>query len=167
MSNPHHIDKSCHFASARCGFRMWTNDSGSIQIETALGFMMIMTLMLGIIEVCMMGYTYSVLEDATREGVRYAAIHGTDSTACSGPGTGSGSACSDASGANISNYVTVFTQQFCGNLSGMDVSVTYPDGTSTPASQVQVMITYTYQPLFKLPGTRHTLQVSSEGRIMY
>lgn len=138
-------------------------DEGSILIETALGFMLTMTMVLGIVEGCMMVYTFSVLEDAAREGVRYAAIHGTNSTSCSGPSTG----CADSAGALVVSDVTAYARLFAGNLTGMTVSVTYPDNASSAASRVQVAITYTYVPLFKYPGISHLLTVSSQGRILY
>ncbi len=138
-------------------------DGGSILIETALGFMLIITMVLGIIECCMMAYTLSILEDAAREGVRYASVHGTDSTSCSGPDVG----CADSTYANVVSDVTSYASAFSGILSGMSVTVTYPDGTSTATSRVLVAITYTYQPHFLFPGPSHVMTVSSEGRIVY
>jgi len=143
--------------------RLGRGEDGSIVIETALGFMITMTMVLVIIECCMMVYTYSVLEDAVREGVRFASIHGIDSSSCSGPSSG----CADSTGANVVSDVTVYAGKFVGNLAGMGVTVTYPDGKSTPTSRVSVQIVYTYQPLFRFPGASHVLQVSSQGRIVY
>ena len=143
--------------------RLGRGEYGSIVIETAIGFMITMTMVLGIIECCMMAYTYSVLEDAVREGVRFAAIHGTDSSSCSGPSSG----CADSTGTNVVSDVTSYAGKFVGNLVGMGVTVTYPDGTSTPTSRVSVQIVYTYQSLFHFPGASHILQVSSQGRIVY
>jgi len=139
------------------------NESGSVLIETALGFMLMMAMVLGIIESCMMVYTLGVLEDAAREGVRYASVHGTDSTNCSGPTVG----CTDSTYANVVNAVTSYAGQFSGILSGMSVSVTYPDGTSAPTARVQVAIRYTYTPHFFFPGVNHVMQISSQGRIAY
>lgn len=137
--------------------------SGAVAIETALGFMLIMAMVLGIIEMCMMAYTYAALEDATREGVRYASIHGTDSSNCSGPSTG----CGDPSAANVVSDVKTYAGTYVGNLSGMSVTVSYPDNASTATSRVQVAIVYTYRPLFNYPGISHQLNVSSEGRILF
>ena len=138
-------------------------DGGSILIETALSFMVMMTMVLGIIEFCVMCYTYAVVEDAAREGVRYASIHGTDSTACSGPSTG----CSDITGANVVSHVTSYAGEFTASSSKMQVTVSYPDSASTPTSRVQVAIHLAYPPLFHVPGSAQTLQVSSEGRIVF
>lgn len=136
---------------------------GSVAVETALGFMVVMAMVLGIMECCMMAYTYGVLEDAAREGVRYASVHGSDSSSCSGPSTG----CGDPTAANVVTDVTAYAGNYAGNLGGMTVTVTYPDAASTATSRVQVAIAYTYQPLFNYPGMSHLLQVSSQGRIMF
>ena len=111
----------------------------------------------------MMGYSYSVLEDAAREGVRYAIIHGTDSASCSGPSTG----CGDSTGANVVSDVKVYADVFTKADPNLNVTVSYPDGTSTPESRVQVTVTETYQPVFHLPLSSPTMSVSSEGRILY
>ncbi len=143
--------------------RILRDELGSVAIETALGFMLIMVMVLGIIEFSMMAYTFGVLEESAREGVRYATIHGTDSTNCSGPSSG----CADSSAANVSSDVTTYAKAYAGNVSGMSVTVTYPDAASTPNSRVQVAISYQYQPLFAFPGTPPTLNISAIGRILY
>jgi Flp pilus assembly protein TadG len=132
------------------------NDSGSVQIETALAFMLMMTCVLGIIEFCLMTYTYSVYADSVRQGVRYATVHGSDSSNCSGPTSG----CGDQTGANVVSVVTSYAKQYTAPISGMTVQVTYPDsGGCTPPSRVIVTATYTYASLFKYPGSPHVFQV--------
>jgi Flp pilus assembly protein TadG len=54
-----------------------------------------------IFEFCMAIYTYSVLGNAAREGVRYAIVHGTDNSSCSGPSSG----CADSGGNNVTAVV--------------------------------------------------------------
>jgi Flp pilus assembly protein TadG len=139
------------------------DDRGAMMIEMALGFMAMMLMLLGIMECCMMGYTYACLEDAAREGVRYACVHGTDSPSCSGPSTG----CADSTAANVIADVQAYAGTFVTNPGTMAVTVTYPDGASTGTSRVQVSITQIYQPVFHLPLANQTLTVSSSGRIMY
>lgn len=142
----------------------FSSEAGSVAIETALSFMLVMTMILGIIEFSVMMYTYSVLADAARHGVRYASVHGANSPNCSGPSNG----CADSSATNVVNDVTTFANNFAGNVSGMTVQVTYPDaGGSTAPSRVTVGITYTYQPLFHVVGTDLVFHVSSQGRILY
>lgn len=144
--------------------RGFCSESGSVTIETALSFMLVMTMVLGIIELCIMAYTYSVLADAARHGVRYATIHGASSSNCSGPSIG----CKDSSAANVVNDVTIYANNFSRNISGMTVQVIYPDaGGSTTPSRVTVSITYTYQSMFHVLGSGPAFHVSSQGRILY
>lgn len=148
------------FGTPEAHFR---SDSGSVAIETALVFMLIITLMIGIIECCVMMYTFSVVAEAARHGVRYATIHGSMSSSCSGPSTG----CADSTGANVVSDVTTFANQFVKNVTGLTVQVSYPDaGGSTAPSRVTVGVTYTYVPMF-ISGMRHSFHVSSQGRILY
>ena len=140
------------------------DESGSVLIETAGSFMLVMAMVLGIVECCTMAYTYGVLSEAARNAVRYATVHGTDSTNCSGPSAG----CTDSTAANVSNQVTDFAAAFLQNTSGITVNVSYPDASgSAPPSRVIVSLSYTYQPLFSLFAMHPTFQVSDEGRIVY
>jgi Flp pilus assembly protein TadG len=144
--------------------RLRQDESGAVAIETAASFVLLITLVLGIIEFSMMTYTYGVMAEAARHGVRYASIHGVDSSTCSGPSTG----CSDPTAANVVNDVNTFASQFLNTMSSAVVRVTYPDaGGSAVASRVTVAITYTYQPLFRFPGLQQTFQLSAQGRILY
>ena len=143
--------------------RPLASDSGSVVIESAMAFILIVTVMIGIIECCVMMYTFSVVAEAARHGVRYATIHGTMSSNCSGPSTG----CADSTGSNVVTDVTTFANQFVKNVSGLTVQVSYPDtGGSTAPSRVTVGVTYTYVPMF-ISGMRHSFHVSSQGRILY
>jgi len=137
-------------------------DRGTVAIETSVGFMLMMAMLLGIMECSVMGYTYAVLEESAREGVRYAIVHGSDSSSCSGPSTGC-----DATAQNVIDDVKAYANTFAGTLSGISVSVTYPDGASTGTSRVKVSITQTYVSVFHIPGISQTLTVSSTGRILY
>jgi Flp pilus assembly protein TadG len=144
--------------------RLRQGEHGAVAIETALSFMLVITLVFGIIEFSMMIYTYGVMAEAARHGVRYASIHGTDSSTCSGPSTG----CGDPTAANVVNEVNTFAAKLINTMSGAVVQVSYPDASgSTVSSRVTVVITYTYQPLFRFPGLNQTFQLSAQGRILY
>jgi Flp pilus assembly protein TadG len=143
-------------------FSRLRDDSGAFMIEMACGFMILMTMVIGIMECSMMAYAYTIVEESAREGVRYASTHGSDSGTCQGPSTGCDSGAA-AVIADVKRYATGFS----GTLSNMTVTVNYPDGTSTGTSRVQVIVTDVYSPIFKFPGSTHTLSASSEGRIMY
>ncbi|MHB8302656.1 MAG: TadE/TadG family type IV pilus assembly protein [Acidobacteriaceae bacterium] len=139
------------------------NESGSLVLETALALLVIVPMVLWLFEMCMLTYTYSVLGDAARQGVRYAIVHGTDNTNCSGPSSG----CSDSTGGNVVSVVDTAAAYCFHNISGMTVQVSYPDASSAPPSRVGVAIQYTYVPYFKLPGIATVLQLSAQGRIIY
>ncbi|HLI62546.1 MAG TPA: TadE/TadG family type IV pilus assembly protein [Terriglobales bacterium] len=139
-------------------------EAGSMIIEFALSVWALFLVTFLIFEFCMALYTYSVLGDAAREGVRYAIAHGTDSSLCSGPSPG----CPDSSGNNIINVVKGYTAISFHDMSAMTVTPTWPDGTSTPSSRVIVTISYPYVSYFSVPGfTSPTMQVTAEGRIVF
>ena len=138
-------------------------ECGSALIETSLAYMLGMAMVLGIIEFAMMCYTFGVVSEAARTGVRYAVMHGSDSSVCSGPTTG----CTDFTGANVVARVDAFAATFAKNRSAMAVTVTYPDSASTPPSRVVVSIAYTYVPLFTISSTGHVFHVTEQGRIVY
>lgn len=138
-------------------------EHGSLMVETAISLLVILPIVLWLCELCMLTYTYSVLGDAARLGVRYAIVHGADSSNCSGPSAG----CGDLGGANVMAVVKQDAHYSFHDVTGMTVQVAYPDSSSMPPSRVAVSISYSYVPYVKLPGIAHTLQLSAEGRIVY
>lgn len=151
----------CPVTLRRCG--LYAEENGSTLIEVALSVLIIATLALGIFEVSSMLYTYNVLGDAAREGLRYAVVHGTDSGLCSGPSSG----CGDTSGANIVTVVHNYAVVSFHDVRTMNVTPSWPDGTSTPGSRVKVQITYTYHPYVHFPGLSPQMNLSAEGRIAF
>jgi len=138
-------------------------DDGSLVVETALALVLVVPMVFWLFELCMLVYTYSVLGDAARQGVRYAIVHGTDNANCSGPSSG----CADSTGANVSTVVNQAAAYSFHNLSNMTVQVTYPDDSSTPLSRIAVAIEYNYVPYIQLPGIATKLQLQAQGRIVY
>jgi hypothetical protein len=136
---------------------------GSATLETALALIVGIPFCLYAFETCMLTYTEGVIADATRLGVRYAIVHGTDSSNCSGPSKG----CADSTGTNVQNVVSNNAVISLHNMTGLVVTVSYPDGTSTPGSHVLVQSSYDYVPYFSMPGIAQTLQAQSEGVIVY
>jgi hypothetical protein len=117
-----------------------------------------------IFEFCMMIYTYGVLCNAAREGVRYAIVHGTDNSLCSGPSSG----CGDTAGSNITAVVDGYAALSFHDTSGMTVTPAWPDGTSTPDSRVLVTVTYPYISYLQIPGfSSPSMSVTAEGRIVF
>jgi hypothetical protein len=132
-------------------------------IETALALLVVIPLVFWVFELCMLTYTFSVLGDAARLGMRYAIDHGTDSSLCSGPSEG----CADPSAANVISVVRQAATSSFHDVSNMNVQVTYPDGSSSPPARVDIAINYTYVPYIQLPGISQGIHVVSQGRIVY
>jgi Flp pilus assembly protein TadG len=146
--------------------RLRRNQAGQAQVEFILSVLFLLLLVVGIVEMIIMMYTYTVLADAAKEGVRYAIVHGCDySTAtCSGTCT---PACTDTTGTNVSDYARNYLRASLHDESAMTVSVTYPDASSLPTSRVRVTVTYPYQPIFGLGWPTVTVRAAAEGRIFY
>ena len=139
------------------------DQQGSVAIETALGITVLVTLMLGVIEFSMMTYTYAVYAEAARKAVRYAVVHGSDSSVCSGPSTG----CGDSTAANVVSAVTGSVSNLSAQATSLNVNVSYPDSSCAPPSRVVVTVSYTYKPISGLSGLNRTFTTTSAGRIQY
>ncbi|MGB8888597.1 MAG: TadE/TadG family type IV pilus assembly protein [Candidatus Korobacteraceae bacterium] len=151
----------------RCDLRrsqLVRGESGSMLIEFSLSVWALLLMAFLIFEFCMAIYTYSVLSNAAREGVRYAIVHGTDNRSCSGPSSG----CGDSAGSNVTALVNSYAAISFHDTNGMTVTPSWPDGTSTPASRVLVTISYPYIPYMTLPGFHAPqMQIKAEGRIVF
>ena len=140
---------------------------GQAQVEFALTVVFVMLLILGSLEMIVLIYTYSVLADSAKEGVRYAIVHGTGvGAACSGPG-GSSITCTDSAAANVVTKVTNYTSVSFHDSSAMTITPTYPDGSSVAPARVRVTVSYPYQPIFGLGWPTVTLHAAAEGRIVF
>ena len=139
------------------------DDAGTMIVEFALSALIGLTLMLGIIEVSSLLYTYNVIGNAARDGLRYAVIHGTDSGLCSGPSSG----CADSTGANIVTVVQNTAQYSFHDVSRLSVTPSWPDSSSAPGSRVKVQVTYTYVPYVHIAGLSPQISTVSEGRIVF
>jgi Flp pilus assembly protein TadG len=146
---------------------------GQASVEFALTIVFVMVIILGAIEMIMLIYTYSVLADAAKEGVRYAIVHGTQvgGSNCSGPGsTGpgvTGITCTDSSGTNVQNAVLAYAAMTFHDTSTMTITPTYPDGSSAAPSRVRVDVAYPYLPFFGLGWPSVTVNATAEGRIAF
>jgi TadE-like protein len=143
--------------------------AGQALVEFALTIVMVIIVLFGAIELTLMIYTYNVLADAAKEGVRYAIVHGTGVGAsnCSGPGGGGVGACTDSTGANIKTVVGKYTSLSFHDSTAMTVSPTYPDSSSVAPSRVRVTVSYVYQPFLSIAWTTMTVNAAAEGRIVF
>ena len=157
---------------------------GQATVEFALTVLLFMLLVVGAMEMIVLVYTYNVLADAAKEGVRYAIVHGSRNGFPSGPGStgdidglpapiGTTGGCAvDGSGcASGYGVVKSYARYSLHDTTNMNVVVTYPDTGNPPANQapnrVRVVVTYPYQPFFGLGWPSVTISAASEGRIFY
>ena len=136
---------------------------GSALVETSLALILAFPAILSAFELCMFTYTQAILGDAARVGTRYAIVHGTDSTLCSGPSTG----CADSTAANVISTVTNYATDSLSSLRSISVTPSYLDSSSAPPSRVTVTVTYTYTPLFNSSVLSIPMYATAEGRIVY
>ncbi len=138
---------------------------GQAVIEFLLSILMVLLLVFMMFEAALMVYTYNVLGDAAKEGVRYAIVHGCDVATPSGTcGAGGGG---DPGGANVQSVVTQYAAYSFHDISGMTVSVTYPDGAANAADRVRVTVSYPYRPLINFGWPAIEVNAVAEGRIVY
>jgi hypothetical protein len=148
-------------------------ERGQSLVEFALTILFIFLLFVGMLEMIFLMYAYNTLADSAKEGVRYAIVHGTGNTICSGPGLPSGTppiVCPDLTGLNVKNVVNNFAG--LSMQSGSTVTVDYNPSNANgvlcnvPGCMVQVRVSQTYQPLFGLGWPSVTLYAAADGRIM-
>jgi len=143
------------------------NRAGQAMVEFLLSILVLLIVVVGIIEMIGLIYTYTVLADAATEGVRYAIVHGCnkDGSMCSGICTLN--PCTDSTGDNVTAYARQFLGASLHDPSAIPVTVNYPNGDSKSTSLVTVTISYPYQPLFGLSWPTITVRAKAEGRIFY
>ncbi len=145
--------------------RLSAGQKGQALIEFALVSLFLMLLIIGVMEMFLFIHTYNVMADSAKEGVRYAIVHGGDSS----------SASSSSSYTNITSVVKGYAQLSMHDVSAMTVNVTYnPNAeasctpTNMPPCAVQVVVSYTYSPLFGLPWfPKVPVSAAAEGRIVF
>lgn len=59
-------------------------EEGATVVEMALSMIVLLTMLFGLIEMCLALYTYHYVSDAAREGTRYAIVHGATCTVSGG-----------------------------------------------------------------------------------
>ena len=157
-----------------------TRQRGQALVEFAFVLVFWVIMIIAIIEMVLFVYTYNVLADSAKEGVRYAIVHGsnnvmTPASPCgpvtcpdvTGPAAPSGTVPGYGSGFGV---VKTFAQLSLHSTTNMTVAINYPGGDATPANKtpnrVQVTVSYPYQPLFGLGWPTVTVNAAAEGRIM-
>jgi Flp pilus assembly protein TadG len=142
---------------------------GQAAVEFALTIGILVFLLVGMLELTMFVYTYSVLADAAKEGVRYAIVHGASVSGLTSGDTSSTPwpTCQTKATGSLLTTVQTFAVASLHSASTMNIYACYPDGSNKPGSAVQVSVSYLYQPLFGLGWPKVTVSANSAGRIMF
>lgn len=123
-------------------------EGGQALVEFALVSLTFFMLVFGMIDVGRAVWHYNTLAQATREGTRYAIVHGADSSDPSGPGS------AYYTPPNSDTQVSQVVENHAGSLntSLLTVESTWIDGTNGEGHQVTVSSQYTYEPIFNMFG---------------
>jgi hypothetical protein len=145
-------------------------------IEFLLSMMTVLFVLFWMWEGVMVVYTYNVLSDAAKEGLRYAIVHGPGNSNCSGPAPSGSGACPDASATNVVNIVKDYASYSfhdlsavtagCTALAANQICVSYPDGTNAPPNRVRVVVNYNFVPYIRLPWAAPHIVAVAEGRMV-
>jgi Flp pilus assembly protein TadG len=116
-------------------------ESGQAMIEVAVVLPVMLTLVIGLMEVCMAFYTHEYISELAREGTRYAVVHGSTCETSAGASCTASTTNSDSS--SVYSYVKGLGWP---NIGGGTLTpvVTYPDGDEAPNHRVKVSITYQF-----------------------
>jgi Flp pilus assembly protein TadG len=134
--------------------RLGGSECGSAILETALSIILLLTFLFGIMETCLMLYTYHFISEAAREGTRYAVVRG--STAGTGNCTAPGPATCRAQGGNDTGDIATYVKGLSfpgidpGNMTVNSAWSSYVNGSScggvcnSPGNLVTVRVTYNF-----------------------
>jgi len=145
---------------------------GQASVEFLLSAVFLMTLILWAVQLVVAIYTYVILAEAAKEGVRYAIVHGSDISSSSGPTSGSActpdattALCSCTSDDSNVSSVEDAVINYASYLDRSNINVCYLDGKNAAPSRVQVTVSYPLSSMFTLGWTPPTIHASAVGRI--
>jgi len=169
----HELAVKSNFTSR--GAQRRPRQAGQAMVEFMLVIVFLLVLFVSILQMILLMHAYNTLADAAKEGIRYAVVHGTGNTNCSGPGLPSATppvTCSGTPYPNVQTAVTNFAAVSFQNVSASNVTVDYNPNSAngiacnTPGCLVRVTVSYTYQPFFGLGWPKFPLYAAADGRIM-
>lgn len=138
---------------------MRRDERGQALVEFALVLPVAVLLIVGLFDSARAVWLTATLAAATREGTRYAIVHGAQSAAPTGPGASSYTAPS------TDTAVEGVVRQYAVGVANMTVSATWPDGDAKRGSRVTIAATAPFTPVLSEAllggGLRVTLRGSS------
>lgn len=122
--------------------RTFHDDGAQSLVEFALVLPLFLLIVTGIFDVARAVWQENTLAYASREGTRYAIVHG----AAGNPIVGPCSICLNPVSNNLTNVVNAVTTNAVG-VYGIDVTIDYPDGGNNRLQRVTVDATAPFIPL--------------------
>jgi hypothetical protein len=150
------------------GAQMKRRQRGQALVETALVLPIFLLVLYGIIELGRYVYMVQVLNDAAREGTRYAIVHGSQALCPSGPMPGGATNACDPNGDKVTAVAKKYAVGFVSSVSFPSIA-TCPTTPTNPCWQpnnqrqnsVTVQVHTTFSPLLPLPLPAITVEGSS------
>jgi len=138
---------------------------GQALVEVALVSLVFLTMVLGLVEVGRAVWSYNWLAHATREGARYAIVHGSKASDPSGPGSTHYTA--PDQDAMIAGVVQRHLEALDDDQ--LSIQAEWPDGTNQRGGRVKVTARYRFESIFSslLPLPTVDLVGSSTMTISY
>ena len=138
------------------------SERGQALVEFSLISIVFFLLVFGMVDVGRAVWNYNTLAQATREGARYAIVHGGDSSDPSGPGS------AYYTPPNTDSMVTQQVEKFGGGLnpSQLTVQTVWPEGSNISGSQVTVTSQYEFEPIFDFLGLVSFTMTSSSTMLI-
>src|SRR6266496_816064 len=128
----------------RCIKGKQKSQKGLAMVEFLLSVMMLMVLVFFCFELFMLLYSYNILADAAKEGVRNAVVSGSNSATPAGPTTGTASNCT-TNVSPVKNVVKSYAALTFHDISAMTVNVCDLDGNNIAPTRVQGTIQNAHQ----------------------
>lgn len=136
-----------------------SSDSGQALVELAVGFSLMMLILLGAVEFGQMAYTSIEVANAAKAGVQYAAQNSNTANDTTGIQNAAKGSASDLTG------MTVTSSTFCTCTDGSACDVTV--NTNCPGSHVIETVTvntqYSLTTWFKIPQLGNTITLRGKG----
>ncbi|MDR3725622.1 MAG: TadE/TadG family type IV pilus assembly protein [Terracidiphilus sp.] len=138
----------------KSGFAGILNEEGSELVETALSYGILLTLLVGLLQITLAVYAYHYVSDAAREATRWAMVRGSNCTGLAGCGAGNPDIQAFVQnlgypGIMASNLATTthwYTQTMDTNVTPntvvLSICGTDPTGCNYVGNQVKVQVTY-------------------------
>ena len=106
---------------------------GAVTVEYALGFLLFFAILLAIMDFARFVASNNILAGATREGARYAIVHG-------------------AANPTTQSHIQNIVRRWCVGLdrNAVIVTVSYPDGGNARGQRVRVRSTYPMSPFTRI-----------------